>query len=172
MMGSITKATSVSIDQGIGTQAGSFVVISPASAGTYAYTLTAANSSGSDTASKTVVVAALTASSPKQLPSKAISLPTPVDTTDFLPVPLLLTKKHGMVTRKTSSQIWVSMRTHRSMEVFPKSIRFPISMRRGLATRCPRRMPTRTGSNLTPFTITGDVSAKVSPLRQPCKSTR
>ena len=64
---SVTNATSVSIDQGIGIQTNSFVVITPASTGTVTYTLTASNSSGSTTATASVVIAAPTANSPKQL---------------------------------------------------------------------------------------------------------
>ena len=64
---SVTNVTSVSIDQGIGIQTNSFVVITPANTGTVTYTLTASNSSGSTTATATVVIAAPTANSPKQL---------------------------------------------------------------------------------------------------------
>ena len=58
---SVTGATSVSIDQGLGTVAGTSVSVSPTS--TTAYTLTATNASGSSTATVTVTVTA-TGSSP------------------------------------------------------------------------------------------------------------
>ena len=52
----VTKATSLSIDQGVGTVTGTSITVTPTTKGKITYTLTAANSYGTSTATTTVTV--------------------------------------------------------------------------------------------------------------------
>nr|WP_320132280.1 subtype B tannase [uncultured Holophaga sp.] len=72
---SVSGATSLSIDQGVGTVTGSSVSVTPSATGSITYTLTATNSAGSSTASTSVTVssATLTATS-TSLASSATSV--------------------------------------------------------------------------------------------------
>ena len=58
---SVTNATSLSLNQGVGPVTGSSVSVTPAATGTLTYVLTATNSTGSATASVTVTVTGATA---------------------------------------------------------------------------------------------------------------